>query len=40
MILTGQIFEKSFQNFFLVEGNALLTDAQDYEKKEVCGQFP
>lgn len=24
----------------LLEGIVLLTDAQDYEKKEVCGQFP
>lgn len=24
----------------LVEENVLLTDAQDYQKKEICGQFP
>lgn len=29
-----------FTSFPLVEGNVLLTDAQDYEKKEVRGQLP
>lgn len=26
--------------FPFLEGTVLLTDAQDYEKKEVCGQLP